>query len=84
MVHSPSMRPFDEDAIREAVAFAEAATDTTLLPLSEEIVFRALNLTGDAAYLDRLAALKLRQGLPEDAARLKAMAEERQSAAPVQ
>ncbi len=78
------VRPFDTEGIAEAVSFAEAATDTTLLPLSEEIVFRALNLTGDAAYLDRLAALRLRQGLPEDAARLKAMAEEKQSAAPVQ
>ncbi len=66
------------------MAFAEAAIDTTLLPLSEEIVFRALNLTGEAPYLDRLAVLKLRQGLPEDAARLTAMAQERQSAAPVQ
>ncbi len=78
------VRPFDTEGIDEAVSFAEAATDTTLLPLSEEIVLRALNLTGDAAYLDRLAALRLRQGLPEDAARLKTMAEERRSAAPVQ
>lgn len=78
------VRPFDTEGIDEAVSFAEAATDTTLLPLSEEIVLRALNLTGDAAYLGRLAALRLRQGLPEDAARLKAMAEERQSAASVQ
>ena len=56
------------------MAFAGAATDTTLLPLGEQIVFHALNLTGEAACLDALAALKLRQGLPEDAARLKAMA----------
>ena len=78
------IRPFDEEAIHEAVAFAVAATDTTLLPLGQEIAFRALNLTGEAAYLDTLAALKLRQGLPEDAARLKTMAEERRSAPPGQ
>ena len=74
------VRPFDEEAIREAVTFSVAATDTTLLPLGREITFRALNLTGETAYLDTLAALKLRQGLPEDAARLKTMAEERRSA----
>ena len=68
-------RPFDAEAIREAVAFAETTTDSTLLPLREEILLHALNLTGEAAYLNKLAALKLRQGLPEDAARLTAMAE---------
>lgn len=76
-------RPFDAKAIREAVAFAETTADSTLLPLREEIVLHALNLTGEAVYLDQLAALKRRQGLPEEAARLAAMAAERQAGARV-
>ena len=40
-----------------------------------------LNLTGEVVYFDKLAALKLQQGLPADAASLAAMGEERRSAA---
>jgi len=68
-------RPFDEQAIREAVAFAEAAADTSLLPLSEEIMAHAINLRAEAAFLNKLAWVKLKERLPEDAARLIAMAE---------
>ena len=74
-------RPFDKETIREAVTFAETTADSTLLPLREEIVLHALNLTGEVVYFDKLAALKLQQGLPADAASLAAMAEERRSAA---
>ena len=74
-------RPFDDEATREAASFAETTTDSTLLALREEIILHALNRTGEAVYLDKLAALKRRQGLPEDAASLEALAEERRAAA---
>ncbi|MFQ5572423.1 MAG: SGNH/GDSL hydrolase family protein [Rhodothermales bacterium] len=68
-------RPFDEEALHEAVSFAEVIADTSLLPISEEIITHAINLTGKAAYVSKLASLKLKEHLPDDAAHLVAMAE---------